>query len=404
VTNLAPVWNKELLYTGGYLARAAYDYELKMVQLEWDAARSLSTPPSPEIQSKLVGRVLHALKFFDFYDSQPSKEVSLHLREAFFSCSSNANFLMLSSIGIRMAKGIRLPDPLLASFMKNIPWLPKEILEADPTIIKYLKYTGMIRNVEFSDIIQELQSRPLTLDECVACLSWWTTESRRDLPSDRDNYASIRKQFLDAIVIAIDTKQTGGGKIIPLNSIKYFFNPKSQSASSIPVDGPLPDSLLPIAISRSLKYEEIPAHFAWAEFNLHHWLDHICNSEGSTIPPEYNIRLSPSWSEKVIGVISRAWNHLSEGSKARIKVLLQDKTCIPTSNGMKIPAESYFPNVNFFPDLSVVAFPSNLPIRGNVERLLQYLDVRRHVDLQLIFNRYAYFRLFPYGSKIYPPE
>jgi hypothetical protein len=63
---------------------------------------------------------------------------------------------------------------------------------------------------------------------------------------------------------------------------------------------------------------------------------------------------------------------------------------------MKKPAESYFPNVNFFPDLSVVKFPSNLPIKGNVERLLQYLDVRRHVDLQLIFNRCVYlYRVLP---------
>jgi hypothetical protein len=170
--------------------------------------------------------------------------------------------------------------------MKNIPWLPKEILEADPTIIKYLKYTGMIRNVEFSDIIQELQSRPLTLDECIACLNWWTTESRRDLPSlgDRDNYASIRKQFLDAIVIAIDTKQTEGGKIIPLNSIKYFFNPKSPSAGSIPIDGPLPDSLLPIAISRSLNLKKFQLTSPGLNSTYDHWLDHICNSDRNTIP------------------------------------------------------------------------------------------------------------------------
>lgn len=364
-----------------------------MVQLEWNAACSALNPPGPETRSKLVGRVLHALKFFEFYDSQPSREVSSHLRDAFFGCSSNANIQMMSSIGVRMAKGIRLPDPILASFMKNIPWLPKEILEADPTIVKYLKHTGMIRNVEFSDIIQELQSRPLTLDECIACLNWWTTESRIDLPSNRDNYATIRKQFLDAIVVAIDIKQTEGGKIIPLNSIRYFFNPKSLSAASIPIDGPLPDSLLPIAISKFFKSEEISAFFPWVEFNLWHWLDHICTSDGDTIPPEYNICLSPAWSEKVIGVVSRAWSHLSEESKASIKNLLQDKTCIPTTNGMKKPAESYFPNVNIFPDLPITKFPSNLSIRGNVEKCLQYLDVRRHVDLQIIFNRCGLFKL-----------
>lgn len=364
-----------------------------MVRREWNVARSASKPPSLEIQSKLVRRVLHTLKFFDFFDSQPSKEVSSHLREAFFGCVSNDQFQMISSIGVRMAEGIRLPDPLLVSFMKNIAWLPEEILEADPSIIKYLKYAGMIRNVEFSDIIQELQSHPLTLDECVPCLNWWTTESRRDLPSDRGNYLSIRKQFIDAIVIAIDTNQTEGGKIIPLNSIKYFFNPKSPSAGSIPMDGPLPDSLLPIAISKNLKSEEISAYFPWLEFNLFHWLNHVCNFDSDV---EYDICRSPSWSEKVIGVISRAWNHLSEETKTGIKDLLHAKTCISTSSGMKKPAEAYFPNVNIFPDLPVVKFPSNLPIRGNVEKLLQYLDVRRHVDLQLVFNRWVHLSYYPF--------
>ena len=144
----------------------------------------------------------------------------------------------------------------------------------------------------------------------------------------------------------------------------------------------------------SFKSEEISAYFPWVEFNLRHWLDHICNSDGNTIPPEFNIRLSPPWSEKVIGVVSRAWNHLSEESKAGIKDLLHEKTCIPTSNGMKKPAEAYFPSVNIFPDLPVVKFPSNLLIKGNVEKVLQYLDVRRHVDLQLIFNRCVYLRYY----------
>lgn len=358
-----------------------------MVQQEWNAACLGLNPPGLEIQTKLIGRVLHALKFFDFYDSQPSREVSSHLRDAFFGCSSNANFQLISSIGVRMAKGIRLPDPLLTSFMKNIAWLPKEILEADLTIINYFRDSGMIRNVEFPDIIQELQSHPLTLDECIVCLNWWLTESLRDLPSNRDNYMSIRKQFIDSIVISINTNQAATGKIIALNSIKYYFNPKSASASSIPMDGPLPDSLLPILISKHFKSEEISASFPWVEFNIRHWLDYICTSDSDIISSEYDICLSPAWSEKVIGVISRAWNHLSVDTKATIKELLHNKTCIPTSNGMKKPAETYFPNVNIFPDLPVVKFPSNLPIKGNVEKILQHLDVRRHVELQLIFNR-----------------
>jgi hypothetical protein len=385
---LNTVWNKELLYVGGFLARAAYDNELKTVQQLWDAASNASSPPTAEIQTQLVSRVLHSLKFFDFYDSQPSKEVTANLREAFFACSSNANFPMISTTGVQMSNGIRQPDPLLVTFMKNVPMLPDEILANNLVIIEHLKHNGMIRNIEFPDIIRELQSRPLTLDECIACIKWWVTESRKGLPANRESYVSIRTQFLNAIVMTIRTKDNEPEKIIPMNSIKHFFNSKSPTTGSIPLDGPLPNDLLPIVISKHFKPEDLSAYFPWVEFNLHHWLVYISNTESGAISLEFNLCLSPLWAERVIGVISRSWSQLSDDLKATLKETLRDKTCIPTTNGMKKPADAYFPTVSIFPDLAIAKFPSNLPIRGNVERVLQYFDVRKHVNLQLIFNRY----------------
>lgn len=359
------------------------------MQQQWDAASTALSRPSAEVKSRLVSQVLHTLQFFGFYESQPSKEVSAHLREAFFACSANENFQMISTTGVRTSKSIRLPDPLLEAFMKDVPMLPDEILAANPVIIEYLRYAGVMRNIEFPDIIQELHARPLTLDECSACLTWWVTESRRDLPTNRDNYVSLRTQLLNAIVIVIRIKEGEDEKFIPLNLIKYFYNSRSPTAGSLPLDGPLPDSLLPVSVSKSFKPEEILEYFPWVEFNLRHWLLHICDSESGVIPMEYDICLSPLWSEKVIGVIARGWGQLSEDTKASIKDILRDKTCIPTTNGLKKPAEAYFPTVHIFPDLPVVKFPSNLLIRSNLEKFLQYLDVRKHVDLQLIFNRFV---------------
>lgn len=385
---LNSVWNKELLYVGGFLARAAYDNELKIIQQQWDAASKSSSPPTAEIQTELVSRVLHALKFFDFYESQPSKEVTANLRDAFFACSSNAGFPMISTTGVQISKVIRLPDPLLVTFLKKVPVLPNEILANNLVVIEQLKYNGVIRSIEFPDIIQELQSRPLTLDECSACINWWVTESRKGLPTNRENYVSIRTQLLNAIIMTIRTKDDEPEKIIHMNSIKYFFNSKSPTTGSIPLDGPLPNDLLPIVISKHFKPEDLSAYFPWVEFNLRHWLVYVSEIEGDAIPLEFNLCISPLWAEKVIGVVSRNWGQLSDDLKTAIKEILRDKTCIPTSNGMKKPADAYFPSVSIFPDLAIVKFPSNILIKGNVEKLLQYLDVRKHVDLQLIFNRY----------------
>jgi hypothetical protein len=60
---------------------------------------------------------------------------------------------------------------------------------------------------------------------------------------------------------------------------------------------------------------------------------------------------------------------------------------VPTSGGLKIPEESYFVKADLFHDLPVVTLPSGTPIRPALERMLQALGVRKHVDLQVVFNR-----------------
>ena len=106
--------------------------------------------------------------------------------------------------------------------------------------------------------------------------------------------------------------------------------------------------------------------------------------------PTYDIQMSPQWSEKVLSFIARNWGHgLSVIMKQQIIGLLKDKTCIPTSDGMKLPNESYFSKVDIFHDLPVVKLPSGTSIKGQMEKLLQDLDVRNHVELQIVFTRWA---------------
>jgi hypothetical protein len=108
----------------------------------------------------------------------------------------------------------------------------------------------------------------------------------------------------------------------------------------------------------------------------------VCAQEG-----EFNITESPAWADRVLQVLSRSWVTLSKVNQASIIDLLKKFTCVPTSAGMKLPNEAYFSNADIFHDLPVVTFPSGTQIRGNIERVLADLGVRRHVDLQVIFNR-----------------
>ncbi|CAG8841080.1 2793_t:CDS:2, partial [Racocetra persica] len=84
-----------------------------------------------------------------------------------------------------------------------------------------------------------------------------------------------------------------------------------------------------------------------------------------------------------LGIIARSFQKCSSNDQNMIKQFLIEKKCIPTKHGLKIPDDAYFPNVDLFPDLPIINF-QNVKV---VEKLLQKLGVRKHVELQLIFDR-----------------
>ena len=377
------VWNRELLYVGGFLARSAYEFQLATVHEQWNALCSHDTQHSQEIQSRLTSQVLHALKFFTFYPSTPSSDVSSAMEAAFFSCAKG-QFSIMSTKGIRNSRDVRLPDPIFSGFLKELPTLPDEIVSGAPCVVSSLQRQDMITEITFQDVLRELQARPLVAREFIACLEWWIGLCRQ---SDYERLIPIRKQLQDAIILTIETRGAEDLQVIPLASIKSFINPKS-SYGGIPLDGPLPEYLLPVAISKAFKSEDLSVAFPWTDLTIIQWLAFICDPTViAKHPVTFNINTSPSWAERVLVLVARAWPALPAQSKEEIHAILHDKTCVPTSSGMQMPPQSYFPNVNMFRDLPVVTFPSGMVAKGSLEKLLQGLGVRKHVELQLIFNR-----------------
>ena len=365
---------------GGLLSRAAYEFELSTVRQHWETAGSGDAPLDEEMQRRLISRVLHALKFFMFYTSTPSPDVSSLMEAAFFACSPSGNFPLITTKGVCNAANVRLPDSAFSGFLKDIPTLPEEIMNGASLTISGLQARGLIKAITFHDVLQELQSRPLTQIEFVACLNWWIGVFRE---GDRDRLLPIRAQLINSLVLSVD--EGNGQKIIPLSAVKSFINPRTPSGKNIPPEGPVPEHLLPVSISKLFNPEVLASCFPWTEFTIVQWVRFLC--ESGTIQVEFDLNLSPSWAERVFGMLSRAWPTLSSTSKTDIIQLLRLKTCIPTSSGMMLPEQAYFPNVNIFGDLPIVVFHGGLLIKGTLERVLQDIGVRKHVELQLIFNR-----------------
>ncbi|KAJ2913257.1 hypothetical protein MD484_g7175, partial [Candolleomyces efflorescens] len=359
------VWNKELLRVGGILARSAYQFELDGIKASW-AKLAADPPDAPSEERKaLVQQAIHALKFFTFHNSTPSAEVSQTLEAAYFA--SSAAFPIISSRGIMNCSEIRMPEPSLSTFVKDLPVVPQEVISGAGRMLSVLESKGYIKTITFNDVLKELNSRPLTTVEMVACLKWWT-KVNADFPNDdRQRLASVQATLVNAAILS-----TEGDKLIQLSSIKTFTT--SRSIILTPPQGPLPDHVLPFAVSKELHQTTLVSVFGWHELTVVEWVSYICSLGGKAGSTDHDINVNPLWSEKVLLVLVRGWPSLSDSDKERVCALLRDKTCIPTSNGMTVPDQAYFPNVNIFQDLSVVSLPSGAAIRGTTERLLQALE------------------------------
>ena len=160
---------------GGYLARTAYEEEMYAVASLWpkEVVEGNDNDASVQRRKYLSDRALHALKFFSFHASTPSSQVSTLLEEAFFSCVSASPFSfitgdatphpfpVISTVGVRGAGEVRLPNPTFTEFLKQLPVVPSEVMQGAKLMIDALQAREMLKEVTFADVLKELRARPL---------------------------------------------------------------------------------------------------------------------------------------------------------------------------------------------------------------------------------------------------
>ncbi|KAH9039973.1 hypothetical protein EDB84DRAFT_1476646 [Lactarius hengduanensis] len=377
------VWNKGLLYVGGFLARFAYEQEMETIKRQWDGAVAVDGPgglPDAELQAWLRARALHALKFFTFHPSTPSSVVSTSMETAFFTCATTHPFSIISSEGVRSASLVHVPDPDFSGFLKRLPVISEDIVNGAKTMVAALRARGMIKNITFVDVLNELRSRPLSETESVACLKWWISVHKQ---GSNPNLLQGRSQLLDALVLSISGPPE---RIMRLSDTRTFLNSRTGGAI-IPTDGPLPSTLLPTSVTRSFDPDVLGTVFPWKQLTIVDWLRHVTDPKVAAGNAQFDITLSASWAERVLSVLARAWPSLPKSAQEDVTKILNPMPCVPTSAGLKLPDQAYFASVNLFRDLPIVTMPSGVSIKGALEKVLQSLGVRKHVELQIVFDR-----------------
>ncbi|BGO96619.1 hypothetical protein RTG_00437 [Rhodotorula toruloides ATCC 204091] len=370
-------WNQELLWAGGVLARTVFEEEMEEIGRIWKRA---GKELEKEKREDLEQRALHLIRFFTFYKSTPQEVVGGTQEESFFASNSGTSITLLSTVGPTAAHKLRLPSPHLAGFIKSTPVVPPLVADGAPRFLFVLRDKGFIRDISLEDIFADLSSHSLTVSEAAECFKWWTS-----LASNPSYDPRLLTRLKDVAMLSVpDSSSPDGTRILPLGACKTYVNPKV-----VPVDMPLPEHTLPFELSRQLSHSDLGRVFGWKELSLLDWLNYLTSPSmsGKSASVDTNLLASPPFAEKVLAVLAKGWQQVPAVAQRNIVELTSKLAFVPTRNGLKQPNESYFPNVSLFEDLAVVTLPSGAPIKGNMERLLAALDVRRHVELQLVFTR-----------------
>ena len=345
-------------------------------------------PPDEEVQTRLRRRALHALKFFTFHPSTPSPMVSNLMETAFFTCATTHPFSIISSDGVRNLSQVYIPNPEFSGFLKRLPLIPEDIVNGAKAMVAALRCREMIKDVTFVDVLNELRLRPLSETETVECLRWWIGVTRQGNTFKR---LQERTQLLDTLVVSVSGPPE---KTMKLSNTQAFLHSKTEAI--IPTDGPLPSTVLPTSIASSFDPDILASVFPWKQLSIMEWLRHVTDPKVAAANAEFDVTQSAAWAERVLTVLAQAWPSLYFTVQLDIIKIFSLMSCIPTSAGLKVPNQAYFPSVNLFRDLPIVTMPSGSIVAGDLEKVLQLLGVRKYVPLEIIFDRSA--RLVPRSS------
>ncbi|GAA5897454.1 hypothetical protein JCM8208_003276 [Rhodotorula glutinis] len=375
-------WNRELLWAGGLLARTVYEHEMDDIGRVWRRVGDKGEVDEAT-RKELEERALHLVKFFTFTKSTPQEVVGALAESTFFQSNPNTSVTLISSVGPTAAHKLRLPSPQLAGFIKAIPVVPALIADNAPRFLAVLRDRDLIRDISLEDIFADLGAHPLTIVEATALFKWWTT-----LASNRSYDPRLVQRLKDAAMLSVPASPTSTDssdvRIHALGGFRTFLVPKV-----VPADLPVPEHTLPFDVSRSVANADLVRIFGFHELGLLEWARFLVgpSMRGKSAKSETDVTASPVFAESVLAVLAKGWQQVPAVQQRDLVQLVSTIPFIPTRQGLKQPDQAYMPNVSLFEDLATTVLPSGAPIKGNMDKLLLALGVRRHVELQLVFTR-----------------
>ncbi|CAN6661542.1 hypothetical protein TRVA0_033S01002 [Trichomonascus vanleenenianus] len=345
-------WNEQMLYMAGVVSRVIYENEMAKLS-------NLKT-----LDDFLPGSI-YTMDRFTVQPSTPDAMVGQWIAGGFYK-SCTAFITVPSQLGIKRSSEVRIAlGGIYSKFIKSIPILPESAIKDTPGFIDRAKSLKMIRPISPEDILQEVKSRTLSVEDMKLFIRWCAASIREG------ELTTTQLQRILSETIATDGKDT-----VQLSMVRYY-QPRFGYSNL-----PLPPSAIKNIFTNDIPVSELEI-VGWKELTILPWVSFVAESAAnSSTDPESNIQMSSNFAIRVLTKIDKEWYSMTPPQQQQLINLLSPLTCILTQLGMKTPPESYLVEIPMFPNLPVKV--KELDSVSN--HFLFALGMRESVDMAFVLK------------------
>jgi hypothetical protein len=192
-----------------------------------------------------------------------------------------------------------------------------------------LKRHQKIRDIDHETILVKIPESILLFDQFIGLLRWLCT----------DNITN--QSYIKDILSEIYYRETDQSPIIELKKIQYY---DSLNISFLP----LPSNVLPANIVSHLSRKDLQKRLSLLDIPVKNLIEFYL-----FIDQQYLFE-NEKTSKILLNFISQYWSQFNENESNKIKNILLKLKCILTSQGMKLPKESYIPSSNLSDNLPII--------------------------------------------------
>lgn len=330
------------------------------------------------------------MRAFSPETSTPDKVVGTLIANSFVSCMPSRPPSVLTRTGVALASDCRLPFCGIETFVKNNV-VRKIVVDNAAT---FLRNVAGCRPLNLSDMISELQSRPLSECEFIRFVRWWVkfVYANREIPS-----GTLQLLYNSVSLLMDGTSNAGreGSKsTIYLKDMKYFCG-RDFDTSLLP----MPSSVMPPSIQdgiseRVLRDDVLSDWFEPVPFMI--WAAFIANHRSVTegLSVDHDVRLH------ILARLSKEHIRLSTDKRVQYERWLHrtfgKKRCIPVEFAGSDEFVTEFPTDVYLSDAEISIFQGlghfrkvarSLESSGVSEAFLMVLGVRKAISIEFLLTQ-----------------